>query len=104
MKGEIYIMTLQDIMIGKHPDDGLFHLWTDCVDYECHDKKRHRHLDGKEKYRDKVIETIAEWLIRYHLSDSRLVMIEKKNILKKYEFQKYATSLHVFPRTIYDKR
>lgn len=99
-KGEIYIMTLQDKMIGKHPEDGLFYLWTDCLDYGCNDKKRHRHLEEKEKYRDKAIETIAEWLIKYHLSDSKRAMIErKKTILKKYEFQEYADSLHVFPRT-----
>lgn len=98
--GEIHMMTLQDRMIGKHPDDGLFHLWTDCIDYECNDRKRYRHLDEKEKYRDKAIETIAEWVIKYHLSDSKRAMIEKKRtILKKYEFQEYADSLHVFPRT-----
>ncbi|NFG61369.1 Hachiman antiphage defense system protein HamA [Clostridium sp. CMCC3677] len=93
-------MTVQDTMIGKHPNDDLFHLWTDCVDYECDDKKRYRHLDGKDKYRDKAIETIAAWLIKYHLSDSKRVMIERKqNILRKYEFQKYAESLHILPRT-----
>lgn len=93
-------MTLQDKMIGKHPEDGLFHLWTNCIDYGCDDKKRHRYLNGEEKYRDKAIETIAEWLIKYHVSDSKLAMIEKKKtILEKYEFQDYADSLHVFPRT-----
>lgn len=100
MKGEIYTMTLQDKIIGEHPKDGLFYLWTDCVDYGCNDKKRHRHLDVKEEYRNKAIQAIAEWLIKYHLSKSKRAMIEKKrSILKKYEFHEYANSLHVFPRT-----
>ena len=91
-------MTIQDKIIGKHPNDGLFYEWTDCQDTECTEIKRHRYLSEKSKNRQQAIETIAHWLVTYHLSKSkRLALCKKQKILEKYDFEEYAKSLHVFP-------
>lgn len=91
-------MTLQDKMIGKHPKDGLFYQWVECQDTECTDKKRHRYLSEKDANRQQAIETVANWLVTYHLSQSkRAVLCRKQKILEKYDFKEYAKSLHVFP-------
>lgn len=91
-------MKLQDKMIGKHPSDGLFFDWVECQDTECTDIKRHRYLLEKGEKRQEAIETVARWLITYHLSKSkRMALRKKQKILDKYDFEEYAKSLHVFP-------
>lgn len=91
-------MTMQESIIGKHPEDGLFCDWVVCQDTECTDRKRHRHLSEKGEKREQAIETIANWLVTYHLSKSKSMALRKKQkILKKYDFEEYAKSLHVFP-------
>lgn len=91
-------MTLQDKMIGKHPNDGLFFNWTECEDTECTERKRHRYLSEKYENRQQAIETVADWMVKYHLSKSkRAALYKKKKILEKYDFEEYARSLHVFP-------
>jgi len=92
-------MTLQDKMIGKHPADGVFCRWTDCSDTECTDIKRHRHLSEKEENRQEAIESIADWLVTYHISESKSSTLRgKQKILDKYDFQEYAKSLRIFPK------
>lgn len=91
-------MTLQDKIIGKHPEDGLFCDWVEYQDTECTDRKRHRYLSEKSDQREKAIETVAKWLVTYHLSKSKSMELRKKQkILVKYNFEEYAKSLHVFP-------
>jgi hypothetical protein len=91
-------MTLQDEIIGKHPSKGLFFDWIECQDTECTDRKRHRYLSEKNENREQAIGTIANWLVTYHLSDNkRMALRKKQRILKKYDFEEYAKSLHVFP-------
>jgi len=93
-------MTLQDKMIGEHPSDGIFCNWTDCFDTTCTTTKRHRHIKENNVSREEAIQTTADWLITYHLSDAKKYMLEnKRKILNKYDFQEYANSLHILPRT-----
>lgn len=93
-------MKLQDKMIGKHPSDGLFFDWVECQDTECTDIKRHRYLSEKGEKRQAAIETVARWLVTYHLSrGKRMAICKKQKILDKYDFEEYAKSLQVFPNT-----
>lgn len=93
-------MTIQDEMVGKHPNTGLFCDWTECQDTECTEGKRHRHLCEKNRNRQQAIETVADWLIKHHVSEGKkLSLCKKQKILKEYDFQEYAESLHVFPET-----
>lgn len=86
-------MTLQDKIIGKHPNDGLFYEWTDCQDTGCTEIKRHRYLSEKCKNRQQAIETIAHWLVTYHLSKSkRLALCNRQKILEKYDFDRILES------------
>ncbi|GEB27487.1 Uncharacterised protein [Enterococcus casseliflavus] len=91
-------MTIQDDMIGKHPDDGIFHDWIRHEDTKCSISKRHRALSEINDYREKATIDVAKWLIKYHLSDrSRDSLKRKKEILEKYDFDEYANSLKIFP-------
>lgn len=91
-------MTQQDKMIGKHPRKGLFYKWTEYQDTECTLKKRHRQLTENREKRQVAIEKIATWLVKYHLSDGKKDLLNrKKKILEKYEFSTYAESLHILP-------
>ena len=91
-------MTLQDKIIGKHPEEGLFYDWIEHQDTDCTDRKRHRYLSEKNENREQAIETIANWLVTYHLSKSKsTALCKKQKILEKYDFEEYAKSLHVFP-------
>lgn len=93
-------MTLQDEIIGKHPSEGLFFEWIEYQDTECTDKKRHRYLSERNENREQAIETIANWLVTYHLSKSKSrALCKKQKILEKYDFEEYAKSLHIFPKT-----
>ena len=93
-------MTLQDEIIGKHPSEGLFCKWVECQDTECTDKKRHRYLSEKKENREQAIETLANWLITHHLTKSKKVALcKKQKILEKYDFEEYAKSLQIFPKT-----
>lgn len=92
-------MTIQDKMVGKHPSNGIFFDCVECHDTECTDQKRHRYLSEKGENRQEAIETVANWLVTYHLSKSRkMALCKKQKILAKYDFQEYAKSLHVFPK------
>lgn len=62
------VMKTQEEILGKHPSKGLFFNWIECHDTECTVKKRHRYLEEKNCYRSGAIETVARWLIKYHLS------------------------------------
>lgn len=91
-------MTLQDEIIGKHPEDDPFCEWIEHQDTECTNRKRHRYLSEKNENRQHAIETIANSLAMYHLSKSkRMALCKKQKILEKYDFEEYAKSLHVFP-------
>lgn len=91
-------MTLQDEMIGKHPSNGFFYDWIEYDDTECTAKKRHRYLCEKDEKKQEAIIEVANWLLTYHLSDSkRMVLSKKKKILQKYDFKEYANSLEIFP-------
>ncbi len=79
--------------------DGLFGEWTICCDTECTDTKRHRNLMAKEEKRKGAIETVANWLVKYHLSEGKSSALRcKQTILQKYDFQEYAKSLDVLPK------
>ena len=91
-------MTLQDRMIGKHPNQGIFYKWTDCRDTECTITKRHRGLTAKDEFCKEAVQSIAEWLVAYHLSEAKKSFLKQK-ILAKYNLKDYVQSLHVFPRT-----
>lgn len=93
-------MNLQDKMVGKHPSGGLFFDWVECHDTDCTDKKRHRYLEEKDGQQQAATETVARWLVTYHLSKSkRKALCKKQEILDKYDFEEYAKALHVFPNT-----
>lgn len=92
-------MKIQDKMIGTHPISGIFFNCTECHDTECTDQKRHRHLSEKGENRQEAIEAVANWLVTYHLSENKKMVLRKKQkILAKYDFQEYAKSLDVFPK------
>lgn len=93
-------MTTQEKIIGKHPNRGIYFEWTECEDTECTNTKRHRQLLAKENSREQAINQMAEWLVLYHLSDAKKVLLNRKKvILEKYDFAEYAKMLHVFPQT-----
>ena len=92
-------MTIQDKMVGRHPSNGIFFDCLECHDTECTDEKRHRYLSEKEENRQEAIDTVADWLVTYHLSESRKrALCKKQKILSKYDFEEYAKSLRVFPK------
>lgn len=92
-------MTIQDSMIGKHPES-IFGKWLKHEDTTCSDLKRHRYLEVDSCNSDEAIKSVSNWLIRYHLSEGKKNMIRKKQeILKKHEFDEYAQSLRIFPKS-----
>lgn len=92
-------LTQQDKMIGKHPEEGLFFEWIESIDTSCTDVKRHRHLLANEQNNQDAIDTIANWLVLYHLTNQKKnALIKKKKILGDYEFCDYANELHILPR------
>lgn len=91
-------MKLQDKMIGQHPNEGIFFDWLVCHDTDCTSKKRHRYLEEKDAKRQNAIETVASWLVTYHLNESKKsILCKKKEILKNNDFEEYAKTLHVLP-------
>lgn len=93
-------MSLQNKMIGKHPTEGSFFEWLECEDTECTDEKRHRYLSGKDASKEKAIETVANWLVSHHLSKNKKeTLYKKQQILGKYDFEEYAESLQIFPKS-----
>lgn len=68
-------MTIHDKMIGEHPKDGTFLNCTECHDTKCTDQKRHHHLSEKGENQQEAIETTANWLITYHLSKSKKMVL-----------------------------
>ena len=93
-------MEVQNEIIGNHPKNGVFFDWVECQDTKCTDTKRHRHLLEKAENRQVAIETVARWLVEYHLSKGKKrLLCKKKKILRKYEFEEYARSLRIFPNT-----
>lgn len=93
-------MTIQDKIIGRHPENGLYYEWIECEDTKCSAVKRHRKLLARETERDQAVEQIAKWIVKHHLSDRNKNLLQtKKEILNKYDFTEYADSLHIFPNT-----
>ncbi|WP_313758851.1 Hachiman antiphage defense system protein HamA [Tissierella sp.] len=93
-------MSLQSELIGQHPTEGLFFEWLKCEDTECTDKKRHRYLSERNESKEKAIETVANWLVLHHLSKNKKELLyRKQQILGKYNFEKYAESFQVFPKS-----
>ncbi|HYE09279.1 MAG TPA: Hachiman antiphage defense system protein HamA, partial [Patescibacteria group bacterium] len=71
----------------------------DYLDSECTENKRHRHLSTKEENIHEAIETVANWLVTYHLSKGKSMALKRKQvILEKHDFHEYAKSLHILPR------
>lgn len=92
-------MTIQDEMIGIHPIEGLFNKWIECEDIECTDSKKHRALSEKTDVSQEAIESVAKWLVKYHLSQRKRYSLKKKQeILEKYDFKDFAQSLEVLPK------
>lgn len=92
-------MTIQDDMIGKHPES-ILGKWLKHEDTNCSDLKRHRYLEVDSCHRDEAIKSVTDWLIRYHLSEGKKKMIRKKQeILEKHDFAEYAQSLHILPKS-----
>ena len=85
--GEVEVMTIQDKIIGRHPESGLYYDWIECEDTKCSAVKRHRKLLAKETERDQAVEQIAKWVVKHHLSDRNKKLLQtKKEILNKYDF------------------
>lgn len=91
-------MTIQDDMIGKHPEEGPFSLWLQCNDIEDTPTKKHRALSEKIEFREDFSKEIARWLVKHHLSDrAKHNLKRQKEILQKYEFENFAESLNILP-------
>lgn len=90
-------MTIQDKMVGKHPIDKIG-LWLEHEDIISTESKRHRYLELKADSYDDAVSDIADWLVRHHLSDKKKQSIErKKELLRKYSYDKVASELKIFP-------
>lgn len=89
---------IQEKMIGQHPKgDNIFSKWLDKEDKACTERKKHRALTEKEGTRDDAIDKIAEWLAIHHISEGKRHLVNRKKILDKYKYKKYAEELHVYP-------
>ncbi len=93
-------MSTHEKMIGKHPQNGIFNIWTTSEDLLSSPEKIHRKLVENEDERDNVINELATWLIKHHISEKTIKRIEKKKeILDKYGFTKYLSEeIQIFPK------
>lgn len=93
-------MTEHEKLIGKHPINGAFKTWLSSEDMLSSSEKIHRKLVESESERDNIIDELASWLIKHHISEKTIKRIEKKKaILDKYGFTKYLSEdIQLFPQ------
>ena len=63
-------MTEQEKLIGVHPKDPhIFGLWWSSMDLPSTDRKKHRQLTEDPAFRDAAINQLAQWIVKYHVTD-----------------------------------
>ena len=89
----------QEKLIGKHPDaDSLFSSWLAHVDTPSTPTLRHRELNPDATKRQDAIAKIADWLVLYHVNDSKVRELQaKKRILAKHGFKPYFDKQSLLP-------
>lgn len=92
-------MTVQEKLIGKHPEEDFFSIWLDHEDKEATPEKRHRIFSEKTDQRAQAIDQIALWIIKHHLSKEKLLRFKKKReIYEKYKFDNHLKANYPFPK------
>lgn len=91
--------------IGKHPSDpSFFFRWlgaTNVPPAKTMGHKKYRSLTENKTVRDAAIDTVALWVITYHIREStirRLQAEKKRAIYKKYDYDKYLKAQHYLPQ------
>ena len=92
-------MTEQERLIGKHPEAShILGEWLAHIDQPTTKSKKHRKLEENEDFRQKAINSIANWIIEYHTTQQRREALKRKaKILQKYEFDEYVESQRLLP-------
>lgn len=94
-------MTDQDKLIGEHRYENgeVFSEWLIHEDRPATHRKKHRILSENIEKRKQATDKLGDWLIRHHVKNKKIDRLrEKKKILNKHEFKKYAQSLKFFPK------
>lgn len=93
-------MTEQEKLIGVHPKDPhIFGLWWSSMDLPSTDRKKHRQLTEDPAFRDAAINQLAQWIVKYHVTDFNLGLLKRqKAILNKHDLGQYVDRLHLLPK------
>lgn len=91
-------MTIQEL-IGPHPQPPhIYGEWWSFIDLPITDTKKHRALTEIYSIRDRALNQMAQWIVKYHLNDAAKSVIEKKrSILERNDLSVFIDKLNILP-------
>jgi hypothetical protein len=92
-------MTEQDKLIGEHPKTPhILGEWLIYTDHPATASKKHRKLEESSILRNQAINSIANWIIKHHISEQKMNLLEQKAaILQKHNFDEYVIASRLLP-------
>lgn len=90
----------QEKLIGVHPvAPHVYGVWLTATDLPATPNKKHRMLQEVVGTRNTAIDSLAQWIVDYHVHDHSLNLIaRRKAILDKHGLDEYIDNMHLLPK------